>query len=46
MNEMFTEAARKAIEYARDACGTLEFERADELIALGYEAAMRTLGSL
>ena len=29
---------------ARDACGTLEFDRADEMIALGYEAATRTLG--
>ncbi|MEH6516097.1 MAG: patatin-like phospholipase family protein [Halioglobus sp.] len=29
---------------ARDACGTLEFDRADEMIALGYEAAARTLG--
>ena len=31
---------------ARDACGTLEFDRADEMITLGYEAATRTLGSL
>ena len=29
---------------ARDACGTLEFDRADEMIALGYEAAAQTLG--
>ena len=28
---------------ARDACGTLEFDRADEMIALGYETAARTL---
>lgn len=32
------------IEIARDACGTLEFDRADEMIALGYEAAARSLG--
>jgi NTE family protein len=31
---------------SRDACGTLEFDRADEMITLGYEAATRTLGSL
>lgn len=29
---------------ARDACGTLEFDRADEMIALGYETTARTLG--
>jgi len=29
---------------ARDACGTLEFERADEMISLGYETAARSLG--
>jgi NTE family protein len=28
----------------RDACGTLEFDRASEIIALGYEAAARALG--
>jgi NTE family protein len=28
---------------ARDACGTLEFDRADEMIALGYETAARSL---
>lgn len=27
------------IEIARNACGTLEFDRADEMIALGYQAA-------
>ena len=27
----------------RDACGTLEFDRADEMIALGYEAAAKSL---
>lgn len=27
------------IEIARNACGTLEFDRADEMIALGYEKA-------
>jgi NTE family protein len=31
------------IMIARDACGTLEFERADEMIALGYETAARSL---
>lgn len=31
---------------ARDACGTLEFDRADEKIALGYETAARTLSRL
>ena len=29
---------------ARDSCGTLEFDRADELIRLGREAAARSLG--
>jgi NTE family protein len=32
------------IMIARDACGTLEFDRADEMIALGYESAARSLG--
>lgn len=32
------------IVIARDACGTLEFERAEEMIALGYETTARTLG--
>jgi len=27
------------IEVARNACGTLEFDRADEMIALGYRKA-------
>ncbi len=27
------------IEIARNACGTLEFDRADEMIALGYRKA-------
>jgi len=31
---------------ARDACGTLEFDRAGEMIALGHETAARTLGDL
>jgi len=31
------------IMIARDACGTLEFHRADEMIALGYETAARSL---
>ncbi|MGI9309596.1 MAG: patatin-like phospholipase family protein [Gammaproteobacteria bacterium] len=30
----------------RDACGTLEFERADEMIELGYNTAAATLGKL
>lgn len=33
------------VKIARDACGTLEFDRADEIITLGYEAAARSLGS-
>lgn len=32
------------IEIARDVCGTLEFDRANEMIALGYDAAARSLG--
>ncbi len=32
------------IMIARNACGTLEFDRADEMIALGYETAARSLG--
>ena len=28
----------------RDACGTLEFDRAEEMIALGYETAAKSLG--
>jgi NTE family protein len=35
----------KTILIARDACGTLEFDRADEIIALGYAAAARTIGN-
>ena len=31
------------IEIARNACGTLEFDRADEMITLGYDAAASTL---
>jgi len=34
----------RTIVIARDACGILEFERADEMIRLGYETAARTLG--
>lgn len=30
---------------ARNACGTLEFDRADEMITLGYESAARSLGN-
>lgn len=32
------------IMIARNACGTLEFDRADEMIALGYEKAEESLG--
>ena len=32
------------IMIARDACGTLEFDRADEMIALGYDVAANSLG--
>lgn len=32
------------IRIARDACGTLEFDRADEMIRLGYETAAVSLG--
>jgi NTE family protein len=31
---------------ARDVCGTLEFDRADEMITLGYETAGRHLGGI
>jgi NTE family protein len=31
------------VRIARDACGTLEFDRADELISLGYEAMADSL---
>jgi len=31
------------ITLARDACGTLEFDRADEMISRGFEAAEKTL---
>ena len=31
------------VEIARNACGTLEFDRADEMIALGYENARHSL---
>ncbi len=33
------------IEIARDACGTLEFDRADEMIELGFNSAERSLKS-
>lgn len=35
----------KTIMIARDACGTLEFDRADEMIALGYKTAAECLGT-
>ncbi|MCP4768148.1 MAG: serine protease [Gammaproteobacteria bacterium] len=34
------------IEIARNACGTLEFDRATEMIDLGYEKAQQSLGQL
>ena len=33
----------QTIMIARNACGTLEFDRADEMIALGYETAAATI---
>ena len=33
----------QSIEIARNACGTLEFDRADEMIALGYRKAQESL---
>ena len=33
-----------SIEIARNACGTLEFDRAAEMIGLGYEKAQKVLG--
>jgi len=35
-----------SIDIARNACGTLEFDRADEMIKLGYQQAENTLGFL
>ncbi len=32
------------IEIARNACGTLEFDRASEMIALGYKRAQESMG--
>ena len=34
------------IEIARDACRTLEFDRASEMIELGYNCAQESLGAL
>ena len=34
------------VEIPRNACGTLDFDRADEMIALGYEKARQTLSEL
>ena len=34
------------IEIPRNACGTLEFDRAEEMVALGYECAQTALGEL
>ena len=33
----------RTIEIARNACGTLEFDRADEMIALGYDSARKIM---
>jgi len=33
----------RIVEIARNACGTLEFDRADEMIALGYRTAQESL---
>ncbi|MCF6205710.1 MAG: patatin-like phospholipase family protein [Sulfurovum sp.] len=34
------------VEIARNACGTLEFDRAEEMIDMGYEEAAKALGEL
>jgi len=34
------------VEIARNACGTLEFHRADEMIKLGYDTAQASLASI
>ncbi|MCP4396433.1 MAG: serine protease [bacterium] len=34
------------VEIARNACGTLEFDRAEEMIALGYEKAGQSLSEI
>jgi NTE family protein len=34
------------VEIPRNACGTLEFDRAEEMIELGYESAERALAPL
>ncbi|WP_019029082.1 patatin-like phospholipase family protein [Colwellia piezophila] len=34
------------VEIARNACGTLEFHRADEMIKLGYDTANKSLSAL
>ena len=34
------------VEIPRNACGTLEFDRAEEMVELGYESAERALGLL
>ncbi len=36
----------KTIDIARNVCGILEFDRADELITLGYQRAAETLGDI
>ena len=34
------------VEIARNACGTLDFDRADDMIALGYEKAQQSLAEI
>jgi NTE family protein len=36
--------AEHIIEIAKNACGTLEFDRASEMIELGYNKAQESLG--
>jgi len=35
-----------SIEIARNACGTLEFDKAEEMIHLGYEETAKSLHEL
>ena len=39
-------AADHFIEIPRNACGTLEFDRASEMIELGYKMAQERLGKV
>jgi NTE family protein len=38
--------ADQFIQIARNACGTLEFDRASEMIELGYQRAQESLGKV